>query len=316
MMKVPMQINSYRLPCCLLAMSIGLSACGLGEKKDSSQVAAKVNGAEITVHQIDQVLSHTPGVTTENVDKARKEILEHLIVQELAVAKAIDSKLDRTPDVVMAIDASRRDILARAYFNQVAGASSTVETTEIRRYFDDHPELFSQRRIYSLTDIAVQRDDKLIAPLQEMAANNKPMQEIAKWLKENGTNFEANNYTNAAEQLSLEILPSLAKLADGQTAVIVAGQVVHVINVVKSRQEPVDFATASPQIQKYLSSERGQKLISGEIKMLRDSAKVEYLGEFAAANPQAASAADKPAETAQSKTTEAESIAKGAAGIK
>ena len=176
-MKVPMQINSYRLPFCLLAMSIGLSACGLGEKKDASQVAAKVNGAEITVHQINQVLSHTPGVTQENADKARKEILEHLVVQELAVAKATDAKLDRTPDVVMAIDAARRDILARAYFNQIAGTASNVDQAEIKHYFDDHPELFSQRRIYSLIDIALQRDEKLIAPLQEMAANNKSMQE-------------------------------------------------------------------------------------------------------------------------------------------
>ena len=314
-----MQINSYRFPFCLIAISVGLSACGLGEKKDASQVVARVNGNEITVHQVSQVLSHTPGITAENADKARKEVLEHLIVQELAVAKAIDSKLDRTPDVVMALEASRRDILARAYFSQVAGASSPADKAEVRSYYDEHPELFSQRRIYSLTDIALQRDEKLIAPLQEMAANNKSMQEIARWLKENGTNFEANNYTSAAEQLSLEILPKLAKVIDGQTTVIAAGQVVHVINLVKSRLEPVDFATASPQIQKFLGSERGQQLISGEIKRLKDTAKVEYFGEFSAekAQPISAPAADaKPADPVQAKAADEASIAKSVGGLK
>ena len=132
-----MQKNSYRLHLlCLLAVSIGLSSCGLGEKKDASQVAAKVNGAEITVHQINQVLSHSTGVTPENADKARKEILEHLIVQELAVAKATDSKLDRTPDVIMALDAARREILARAYFNQLSGSSANVEKADTLRYFE------------------------------------------------------------------------------------------------------------------------------------------------------------------------------------
>jgi len=321
MMKVFMQTNSYRIPACLLAMSIGLSACGLGEKKDASQVAAKVNGAEITVHQINQVLSHTPGVTQENADKARKEVLEHLIVQELAVAKATDSKLDRTPEVVMALDASRRDILARAYFSQVAGAAGNVDKADVKHYFDEHPELFSQRRVYSLTDIAMQRDEKLIAPLQNMVANNKSMQEIASWLRDNGTRFEANNYNSVAEQLSLELLPSIAKLTDGQTAVIVAGQVVHVISVVKSRQEPVDLATASPQIQKYLGSQRGQQLISDEIKKLKDTAKVEYVGEFAAEKSQgtavpAATANAQSADPAQAKADDATSIAKGAAGLK
>ncbi len=316
-----MQINSYRITACLLVMSIALSACGLGEKKNASQVAAKVNGAEITVQQINQVLSHTPGITQENSDKARKEILERLIVQELAVAKATESKLDRTPEVIMALDASRRDVLARSYLNHIAGTSSTVEKTEVSRYFDEHPALFSQRRIYSLVDITLQRDEKLIAPLQEMAAKNKSMQDIALWLKENGTKFEANNYIRPAEQLSFELLPMIAKLTDGQTAVIVDGKVVHVVNVVKSRQEPVDFATASPQIQKYLDSERGQQLISSELRKLRDAANVEYLGEFAAEKPQGtttptAAMEPKSADSTQGKPIEAAGIAKSAAELK
>jgi EpsD family peptidyl-prolyl cis-trans isomerase len=320
-MNVSLQKNSCRLPACLLILSIGLSACGSGEKKDASQVAARVNGAEITVHQINEVLSRTPGITAENADKARREILESLIVQELVMAKAVDSKLDRTPEFVMGLEAARRDILARAYFNQVAGASSNIDKTEVRRYFDEHPQLFSQRRVYSLTDFALQRDEKLIAPLQEMAANNESMQEIARWLKGNGTNFEAHDYTSAAEQLSLALLPAIAKLTDGQTGVIIDGQVVHVISMVKSRPEPVDFATASPQIQKYLNSEREQKLISDEIKRLRDNAKVEYLGGFATENQKAAlapaSAADtKPVDPDQKKVAEDAVIAKSAAGLK
>jgi EpsD family peptidyl-prolyl cis-trans isomerase len=316
-----MQNTSYRLSITLLVISIALTACGLGEKKDASQVAAKVNGTEITVHQLNQALSNTPGITAENVDKARKEILERLIVQELAVAKATDAKLDRTPDVVMAMDAARRDILARAYFSQVGGGVTNVEKAEVMRYFEDHPELFTHRKIYSISDIALQKDSKLLATLQGMVADNKSMQDIANWLKGNGTKFEANNYTSAAEQLSLELLPKIASLSDGQSAVIEAGQAMHVINVIKSKEAPVDFATAAPQIKQYLGSENSKKLVSDEIKKLRDSAKVEYLGDF---GPDKAKDAmtpvpvveAKPSDAAQTKAAEAESIAKGAAGLK
>ncbi len=291
---------SRRLSVCLLFASVGLAACG-GEKKDASQVVAKVNGAEISVSQINQVLTQTPGVTEANAAQARKAILEKLIVQQLAVAKATDLKLDRTPAVIMALDAARREVLARAYFEQVAGAAANVDKSELRSYFDAHPDLFSERRIYSLTDITVKDGDKLIAPLNEMVAANKSMQDIAQWLKENGAVFEANNYTSAAEQLSLELLPSIAKLADGQTAVIPSGQIVHIINVVKSRQEPVDFATASPQIEKYLVAKRRQDLVQAEVKHLKDTAKVEYLGDFAKdAAPEAAPAPAAPAPEAQS----------------
>ena len=303
-----MLIKSCRLNACLLLVSMGLSACGSGEKKDASQVAAKVNGAEISVYQINQALSQTPGVTEANVGKARKEILDRLIVQQLAVAKATDAKLDRTPEVVMALDAARRDVLARAYMDQVAGSAANVDKSDIRKYFDDHPDLFAQRRLYSLTDIALKSDDKLISTLKDMVAANKPLQDIAQYLKDNNAVFEAHNYNSAAEQLPLELLPSIAKLSDGQTAVIPAGQVVHVINVIKSKQEPVTFEVASPQIQKYLAAEHRQQLILAEIKRLKDTAKVEYLGEYSADKPVAAPAA-KPAAPADN------DIAKGAAKL-
>jgi EpsD family peptidyl-prolyl cis-trans isomerase len=314
-----MQNTSYRLSISLLIISIGLTACGLGQKKDASQVAAKVNGTEITVHQLNQALSHTPGITPENVDKARKEILEHLIVQELAVAKATDARLDRTPDVVMALDAARRDILARAYFSQIGGGPKEVDKAEVMRYFEDHPELFAHRRIYSLADIALQKDDKLLVTLQSMVADNKSIQDIANWLKANGTKFEANSSTSAAEQLSLEILPKIAKLSDGQSTVLEAGQAMHVINVIKSKEAPVDLVTAAPQIKQFLGSESSKQLVSAEIKKLRDSAKVEYLGDFGPDKPKdapAPAAEAKPVDPAQAKAADAESIAKGAAGLK
>ena len=314
-MRVPMLIKSCRLNACLLLVSVVLTACGSGEKKDASQVAAKVNGAEITVYQINQVLSHASGITEANADKARKEILDKLVDQQLAVAKATDAKLDRTPEVVMALDAARREILARAYYEQVASGASHVDDAEIRSYYDAHPDLFSQRRIYSLTDIALKSDDKLIATLRAMAENKKSMQDIAQWLKDNDVKFEAHNYASAAERLPLDLLPSIAKLSDGQTGVIPAGQVVHVINVMQSKQEPVTFTTASPQIEKFLLAERKQKLVVAEIKRLRDAAKVEYVGAFNA--PEAAPApVAKPADAAQAKEKEDESIAKGAAGLK
>jgi EpsD family peptidyl-prolyl cis-trans isomerase len=312
-----MKKNSLLLLFSLLAISIGLTACGLGKQKDASQVAAKVNGVEITVHQINQILSRTPGITPENADKARKELLERLIVQELAVAKATDSKLDRTPDVVMALDTAHRDILARAYLSQLAESSANIAPEDIRRYYDNHPEMFSHRRIYSLTDIAFQQNDKLNPPLQGMINANKSMQEIALWLKGNSIKFEAHNTTNAAEQISLEILPSISKLSEGQTTLVSVGQATHIISVNKFRDEPVSFEIASPQIKQYLSTDNGNKIIAAEMKKLREAAKIEYLGEFSAAKPQAATppAADTK-EPAQTKAAQDESIAKGAAGIK
>jgi EpsD family peptidyl-prolyl cis-trans isomerase len=277
-----MQISSFRLPLFLLAISIVLGACGKqGATTEASQVAAKVNGAEISVHQINQALARTPGVTAANADEAGKQILENLIMQELAVTRATETKLDRTPEVIMALDASRRDILSQAYLYKVAGAPSKVSDAEVKQYFNEHPELFTQRRIFTLTDIVMARDEKLLAPLQDLIAKNKSTKEIAHWLEQAGTAFTANTDTRAAEKLSLVILPRIMKLKEGQSELFESGPEIHIINLVNSRQEPVDIATATPQIERFLATQRQQQLIADELKKMRDSAKVEYLGDFA-----------------------------------
>ena len=51
------------------------------------EVAAKVNGAEISVHQINSVLAKATGVTNENAQRARKEVLDRLVDQQIAVTQ-------------------------------------------------------------------------------------------------------------------------------------------------------------------------------------------------------------------------------------
>ena len=90
-----MIFSSAVLPFKPLAVAISavlvLSACGerKEEKKPATQVAAKVNGSEISVHQINAVLSRANGITADNAEQAKKEILNKLIDQQLAYDQAV-----------------------------------------------------------------------------------------------------------------------------------------------------------------------------------------------------------------------------------
>src|SRR5688500_1830131 len=84
----------------LLPAVIGLGACDSKEpQKPASQVAAKVNSGEISVHQVNYALTRA-GVRASKPEMApqvRREILNRLVDQELAVEQAINKKLDRSP---------------------------------------------------------------------------------------------------------------------------------------------------------------------------------------------------------------------------
>src|SRR6478736_2901292 len=90
---------------CLVGVVLGLAACGSKEvEKPVGQIAAKVNSGEISVHQLNYVLTRTGASASspETAPELRREVLDKLIDQELAVEKAVEKKLDRSPEVLMA----------------------------------------------------------------------------------------------------------------------------------------------------------------------------------------------------------------------
>jgi hypothetical protein len=63
----------------------------------------------------------------------RKNVLDNLVNQQLLAAKAVENKLDRTPETLMAIEAAKREILARAYMETIVAA--VLATAHRARWF-------------------------------------------------------------------------------------------------------------------------------------------------------------------------------------
>lgn len=280
----------------ILAVLAALSGCNKNEdQKAATQIAAKVNGSEISVQQIDNILAKANGVTAENVPQAKLEILDKLIDQQLAIEQATEKKLDRTPNVMQAIEAAKRDILSRAYIEQIAAAQPKPAAEEVKKFYADHPELFSQRRLYNLQELAIAARGSIADEIKQWVTAGKSMQDIAVALKARNIQFRANAGSSAAEQLPIEILPRFQALKNGETAVIQGPQALLVVHLVASQAQPIDEAAALPRIEQFIANKRNAEAVAKEIKALRDKAKIEKLGEFAAAPK--APATDAPAAT-------------------
>lgn len=275
----------------LVAGAAVLTACGGDKEKKGSQVAAKVNKEEVSVHQINFVLARQQGIKPEQKDQASKIILERLIDQELAFQKAQEEKIDRDPNVVQSIEATKRELVVRAYFEKIAAQAQPANDTEVRDYYDKHPALFAQRRVYSFQEVTIEAKPEQIEGIKAKLTTAKTVQEMLQMLQADGVRHATSQAVRAAEQLPLAQLDNFAQMKDGQVTISPAPPGLRVLILAGSENKPVTLEQAKPAIEAFLGNERKRNLIETQQKALRASAKIEYVGSFAGGPGAAASGA-------------------------
>lgn len=264
--------------------------------KPATQVAARVNKEEISVHQINFTLQRTPGVTPDNADAVSRQVLDRLISQELAVQQAQDLKLDRNPAVMQALEAARREVLARAYFEKVGEGVARPTPAEITEFYNKRPALFKERKVYSLLDVNVATDAAQAKTVREQAGKQKTPKDFVEWLRGSGLKHQVGQANQAAESLPLDLLDRIAAIPDGQGIVMTNNNgTSRVLFVLQSQKAAVDEATARPAIERFILNDRRRQKVESDLKALRASSKVELMGKFAEGPPLTGSAS--PADT-------------------
>jgi EpsD family peptidyl-prolyl cis-trans isomerase len=316
----PEATRAMRTVALAAALALGLAACGKDDgKKPATQVAAKVNKEEISVHQINFVLQRTPGITAERAPEAKKAILERLIEQEILVQAADGMKLDRDPDVLQQLEATRREVLARAYLQKVAAAVPRPDAKEVAEFFKAQPQLFQNRKVYRFNEIVLPSRPANWPELEKALAPVKTIQEAAAVLRERGIEAPiAQGSVRASEQIPLNIIADFDKLKEGDVAIYPQPPAMVIAQIVSIRPEPVDEKRAGPVIEQFLLNKKRGEAVQADVKRLREAAKVTYLGEFegGAAKPAAAAqpAAGQPQAPAPAAPAPAPAAAPGGDG--
>jgi EpsD family peptidyl-prolyl cis-trans isomerase len=281
-----------------MAMALWLATAFLGagcgdktQDNEGSLTVARVNRQEISAQQIDFVLHQQRGLKPEQANAASKQVLERLIDQELVLQKAAELKLDREPRVAQQIEASRREVVSRAYLERAGEAASKPTPEELAQYYEEKPALFKDRRVFSLQEVNIEAKPEQIAGLKARLEIAKNITEFVEYLRDGDYRFTANQAVRAAEQLPLASLGTFANMKDGQALLNPTPTGAQVIVLAGSRSQPVTLDQAKPAIEQFLLNERKRELIAKDLKALRDAAKIEYVGKFAEASSSSPAAA-------------------------
>jgi peptidyl-prolyl cis-trans isomerase C len=306
-------VNNFHHAAALL-MAAALAGCGdQARQAKPGQALASVNGAEITVLQLNEELQRA-GVSAAQQEAASKQLLQVLIDRQLLQGEAAREKLDRDPKVMQAIERARALIVAQAYLQKRMGNTARPSAAEVEDYFNKHPQYFSNRKQFVLNELIIAAGD-LTPEVKAAVDSAASLEEVAAWLDARKIRYGRGQVTRSTADLNPQVSARLLAKQKGQLFVVKEGEQVVLFAVADVKAAPVTLQVASQQIEQFLINEKNKELAAAELARLRSGARIEYLNKSMALAPKAAPAPAAPAAPAAGAADKA-ALERGVAGLK
>jgi len=264
--------------------ALSLVACEQPATTAKDGIAATVGGDAISEVELGRAVARLGKLDATESAQARGRVLEALIDQHLVSHAAKEARLDQAPEVVLAKQQAQRQVLVEAYMERLFKDMAQPADTEIQDYYDRHPELFAQRKIYRVQELELQLAPARVAEVEAQLKQSRTLAEFADWLRAQGIDGKTGMAVKPAEQISAPMLAQLINMKDGQVVVVPMGENrVSVLQLQGSQAQPVTLEQARAAIGRVVLGEKRKTLLEAEIRKLRASGKIEYATGFAPA---------------------------------
>jgi len=258
----------------VLAVISLVSACG-SKEKNAGQSLVKVNGVEITLLQLNDELKHA-GVRAEQQEAASKQLLESLIDRQLILTEAQLNKLDRTPEVMQAVERAKAQIIAQAYFKNLTSKIAKPTKKEISEYYQAHPEFFSKRKEFILKQLIVDNKD-FSEEVRSFMNSAKSLEDVSRWMDRHKIAHSRGQSIRSTADLPQKVVEKLIGLPKGKLILSSEGNGKVLSLITSVTDSPISEKNASLQIEQFLMNKKGKEAVESELAHLRSIAKIEYL---------------------------------------
>jgi len=244
------------------------------------QVAAVVNGEEISIYQLEEALHQSGLIGDEKGKQAIPQLLNRLIEQSLIIQQAKKDKLERDPGVMMALEVSKRQILTEEWLQRKMKAVKKPGNQEIDEFYSAHPELFEKHKLFQLKELVLDTSVISQKKIDLMIDSTDDVNILEQNLEANKIPFTVNMSTMMAEQLPMDRLSLLSSVPFSRYIKVTGDNSILIQGVLSTKETPIEKAKAAVLIESYLYNQERKKKADAIIKKLHDSAKIKYLGEF------------------------------------
>jgi EpsD family peptidyl-prolyl cis-trans isomerase len=269
---------------CALAL-LALSGC---KREATGQVAAVVNGDEITLAELNQEIGSDR--LPPDVDKkaAQRAALQKIIDRRLVAQAARDEGIDKQPEYLARSRQANELLLIQMFGQKLNRAARMPDGPAIDKYIADNPTMFGQRTVYKLDRIQfpMPADTKQLQAIKD----DHTLDAVAARLDSLGIKYVRNQGGFDSAQVPPQILKRILALPAGEPFALPSGKVVTVAVITGSEVRPLVGADARPIALERLRAQNLEGAIADRLKTARASAKIDYQEGFAPT----AKSADKP----------------------
>lgn len=252
--------HNRRLIIALTCLALGACRFSHGAPKaPTGQVAATVDGKEITVRDLNLELAGRLPADPKLQKQAQQQALQAIINRKLLAKAAEAQDLQKTPDFALQKQRANDTLLAEALQQKLASAVPTPTPEEINDYMAAHPDTYAQRKVFQIEQIQVQAQ-----PTPELINLLKPVKTMDQALAVvNAQHFPYRRGTVPLDAITVDprVTESIVKLPPGEVFVIPQPGQITINQVEGSSVQPFTGPQAAKFATEFLHRQRTQEAV-------------------------------------------------------
>lgn len=275
----------------LLAGVLVLAGC---QKEATGQVAAVVNGEEITLQEINAELGQAQLPEGAAAAQVQQAALQRIVDRRLLAQAAREDGLDQTPEFLIRRRQLEDALLVQLLGERTGRTASVPEAKAIDDFMRQNPAVFAGRTIYTVDRIQfpLPADPSKLKALEE----DHSMDAVAATLQGMGIQFTRGAAQMDSAQLGQARLNQIRALPEGEPFVIPEGGRVTVAVITGETAQPVQSDQARPAAIQMMRNQSLSAAMRQRLQTEKAESEIEYQQGFA---PPAAAASGAAGETAR-----------------
>lgn len=260
------------------SLGLALAAC-TGDSEPTGQVAAIVDGQEITVAEVQSELGGVSSSDPKEQKALLEAALQNIITRALLAQQAEERGLTGTPEAAILQKRAEQSAYMELLNRTLRGTAPTVSDEQIETFVSENPNMFEQRKIWLVEQIVVPNPPSDLISKLEPLNTLAEVQSVLQLRK-----LPANQTFGVIDALTLD--PSAVRqidaLAANEVFILPDSSGIRINRIRETQTAAITSADAKRVAKEMLQSRQSNRLVENQIQQIlaEGQSKVKYNAGF------------------------------------